>query len=403
MLPYVKIDFSNGALGSVSVSADGVVGLLCTASAVVGKFQLQKPYILYGIDGLSALGITSAADDANAFLYRQVEEFYAEAGEGSELWLYGISNTVKPSAALSVSGSSGKDFIRQANGRLRCLAVAFEPAAGYTPTITDGLDSDVLLAAQNGQLLAEWATDTLYAPLFVLLAARGYTHDKITELPELTERKFNRVGLLIGDTVADSTGAAIGVLAGRIAACPVQRHIGRVRDGALNIVNAYIGGQSADLADVETLHNKGFITLRTFTGKSGYFFTDDSLATGVSDDYRSIARRRVIDKAYRICYLTMLEHVNDEIPVTDSGCLVPAMCKSWESEVITAIASEMTANGELGVDTTDSGDKGVKCYIDYNQKVLSTNRIEMTVQVKPYGYAKYIEVKLGFITKNMEG
>ena len=222
------------------------------------------------------------------------------------------------------------------------------------------------------------------------------------DLGDLTECNYNRVGLLVGDTVSASYGAAIGVLAGRIAACSVQRHIGRVKDGALNILTAYIGDKDAAVADAETLNNKGYITFRTFTGKSGYFFSDDSLATAVADDYRSIARRRTIDKAYRIVYATMLEHVNDEIPVTDDGELVPAMCKDWESEVIAAVANQMTANGELGTDPTDDSDRGVKCHIDYAQNVLATSKIAMTVQVKPYGYSKYIDVQLGFITTNEE-
>lgn len=395
MLPRVKIDFANGALGSVSPSADCVVGLVCAAQAVSGKLVLQKPYILYRPDGLTELGVTEAVNDPNALLYKTVSEFYDQAGDGAELWIYAVEKSTTQAKAVEAS----KEFIKKANGRLRCVAIAVAATVGTT---AKGLDSGVMTAVAAAQTMAEWATDSLFAPLFYVLEAKGYTNDKITELADLTECKYNRVGLLIGDTTEASTGAAIGVLAGRIAACSVQRHIGRVKDGALNILNAYIGDKDAAVADAETINNKGYITLRTFTGKSGYFFSDDNLATAVSDDYRSIARRRTIDKAFRIVYATMLEHVNDEIPVTDSGELVPAMCRNWESEVIAAIANQMTAEGELGTDPSDDTDRGVKCYIDYAQNVLATSKIAMTVQVKPYGYSKYIDVQLGFITTNEE-
>ncbi len=395
MLPRVKIDFANGALGSVSPSADCVVGLVCAAQAVSGKLVLQKPYILYRPDGLAELGVTEAVNDPNALLYKTVSEFYDQAGDGAELWIYAVEKSTTQAKAVEAS----KEFIKKANGRLRCVAIAVAATVGTT---AKGLDSGVMTAVAAAQTMAEWATDSLFAPLFYVLEAKGYTNDKITELADLTECKYNRVGLLIGDTTEASTGAAIGVLAGRIAACSVQRHIGRVKDGALNILNAYIGDKDAAVADAETINNKGYITLRTFTGKSGYFFSDDNLATAVSDDYRSIARRRTIDKAFRIVYATMLEHVNDEIPVTDSGELVPAMCRNWESEVIAAIANQMTAEGELGTDPSDDTDRGVKCYIDYAQNVLATSKIAMTVQVKPYGYSKYIDVQLGFITTNEE-
>lgn len=403
MLPRVKIDFSNGALGSVSPSEDCVVGLVCTAVAVAGKLSLATPYILHTLDDLTQLGVTSADNDANAFLYKQVKEFYDQAGDGAELRIYGLPNTVKPSEVCDVSANYAKDFINKSNGKLRCLAVAFKPAAGYTTTITDGLNGDVMTAAHKAQALAEWATNTLYAPLFVLLAGRGFAKENIARLPDLTQNEYNRVGILIGDTVSESEGAAIGLLAGRVAACPVQRHIGRVKDGALNALEIFIDDQDAAIANVDTLNSNGFITFRTFTGKSGYFFADDSLATAVADDYCSMARRRTIDKAYRICYATMIEHVNDEVPVTNEGKIVPAVAKSWESEIVTAIVNQMTANGELGADPTDADDKGVKCYIDYDQNVLATSQINVVVQVKPYGYAKYINVELGFMTTNTEG
>lgn len=401
MLPRVKILFENGALGSIAPSADGVVGLVATATAVAadGGLQLATPYVLRKLDDLVTLGVTNAEDDANAFLYRHVKEFYDEAGDGAELWLMCFPNTLLPSALVDRTQEYAKKLILSAQGRIRAIAVAFNPAPGYEPTITNGLDSDVPAAMLNAQALAEWATTSLYAPLFVVLEARGFTGD-VTALSDLSTYSYNRVGLLLGDTVENSTGAAIGLLLGRIAYIPVQRSIGRVRSLALKILTAFILNKKVEVADVESIHDKGYITFCTFTGKAGYFFVDDSLATAVADDYRSIARRRTIDKAYRIAYLTLLEFLNDEIPITNAGELVPAMAKSWEAEVETAIINQMTAEGNLGVDPTDPSDSGVKCFIDYAQKVVSTSKIEISLKVKPYGYAKYIDVKLGFITVN---
>jgi hypothetical protein len=328
-----------------------------------------------------------------------VKEFYDEAGEGAELWIMGFPNTLTAADMVDKTADTAKLLIQTAGGSLRALAVAFNPAPGYTPATSNGLDGNVFTAMLNAQALAEWATTSLYAPLFVLLEARGFTGD-VTALKDLSTYSYNRVGLLFGDTVENSAGAAVGLLLGRIAYIPVQRSIGRVRDLALNILTAFILDKDAGVADSESIHAKGYITFRTFTGKSGYFFSDDSLATAVADDYRSIARRRTIDKAYRIAYLTLLEFLSDEVPITNAGELVPAMAKSWEAEVETAIVSQMTAEDNLGVDPTDPTDKGVKCFIDYAQKVVSTNKVEISLKVKPYGYAKYIDVKLGFITVN---
>jgi hypothetical protein len=401
MLPRVKISFENGALGSVAPSADGVVGLVATGVTVVteGGLQLAAPYVLRKLDDLVALGVTNADDDANAFLYRHVKEFYDEAGEGAELWLMCFPDTLLPSALVDQTQEYAKKLILAAQGRLRAIGVAFNPSGAYEATVTNGLDSDVPAAMLNAQALAEWATNSLYAPLFVLLEARGFSGN-VTELSDLSTYSYNRVGLLLGDTVKNSSGAAIGLLLGRIAYIPVQRSIGRVRSLAVKALMAYILDKTAEIADTTSIHDKGYITFCTFTGKAGYFFSDDSLATAVADDYRSIARRRTIDKAYRIAYLTLLDFLNDEVPITNAGELVPAMAKSWEAEVETAIINQMTAEGNLGVDPTDPTDSGVKCFIDYAQKVVSTNKVEISLKVKPFGYAKYIDVKLGFITVN---
>jgi hypothetical protein len=308
----------------------------------------------------------------------------------------GVVNTEILSDLADVAQTNAKSLITKAHGEINVLAIAFNPAAGYTATIENGLDKDVYAAALKAQALAVWATDTYFAPVTILIEGREYT--TASALTALTTFSYNRVGIMIGDTVSGSKGAAVGLLLGRIAKIPVQRHIGRVKDGALNVLNAYVLTARIEDADVITINDAGFITFRTFIGRSGYFFADDSLATKVADDYRSLARRRSIDKAYRIAYDTMLEKIADEIPVMNDGTLVPAMCKSWESDVVTAIVNSMTAEGNLGVDPTDSTDTGVKCYISYNQNIVATNKFEMTLQIKPYGYAKYIDVHLGFQT-----
>lgn len=208
---------------------------------------------------------------------------------------------------------------------------------------------------------------------------------------------YNRVGIFIGDTLAKSPGTAIGLLAGRIASIPVQRNIGRVKDGALSPLVFYIGEKTASAyPDVEMLHDKGYISVRTFVGKAGFFFTDDSLATRVADDYRSLANRRVADKAYRIAYATLLEELLEEVPVNEDGSIQVAVAKDWQAKVEQAIAVEMTANGELSADLGNPDDRGVVCYINPAQDVLSTSRIVASLKVRPFAYARYIDVNLGF-------
>jgi hypothetical protein len=244
-------------------------------------------------------------------------------------------------------------------------------------------------------MLGDWSAAVKYAPVFVLLDGLSFDGDP-EALVDMTKQAYNRVGVVIGSTEKGSTNQAIGLIAGRIASSPVHRNIGRVQDGALRVLEMYAGDKIVELADIETILGKGYITFRTFTGISGYFIADDPLATKATDDYSQLARRRVIDKAYRIAYAVLIDKLLDEIPVNRDGTMIETYASSFELIVKNAIATNMTANGELSTDPADTSDKGVECIVDRTVNVLATSRVEMELRVRPHGYAKYINVLLGF-------
>lgn len=376
-LPNVKISFAQGALGTVAQSADGVVGLISTATATT-KFTLSKDVVIYSVAALEELDITAAN---NPNLHKAVTEFYDQAGEGAELHLYGMAGTT----VVDLLGGA-EAFLKAASGRIRALVVV----------CATGVDKSTLAAAATkAQTVGENATNTLCAPVFTLIPVKSNTD--VAELPDLSTYTHDRVGFFIGDTVVNSANAASGLIAGRIAECPVQRHIGRVKDGALSIAAAYIGANDVAVADVETLYNKGYITMRTFVGKSGYFYAEDYLACGANNDYRSIARRRTADKAFRVAYATLLESVQDELPVTAAGTLTAAFAKSLEADIEADIYNSMTEEGNLSVDAADPTDMGVQAKVNTSNDVLATNKLQAVIKIKPYGYSKWIEVALGFL------
>jgi hypothetical protein len=397
MLSRVKIYFENGNLGGVSPSDDAVVGLLASAVAVTGKFELSKAYQISSLADLANLGVTDSADDVNISLYKAVYDFYNEAPNGTYLWIYGVAKTVTMADMLDKTKPYFPALITAANGAINFVMVAKADPSAYTATIATGLDADCVAAITKAQEACEWATTDKYAPCFALLEGRHYS-GTATDLPDLTTRTDNRVGVVIGDTVSGSVAASVGTIAGRLAAVPVQRKASRVKTGALNTDLFYIGSVAAENGNPDVIDGKGFITFRTITGKSGYFVAEDRLATADSDDYAVIPRRRVIDKAYRIAYKTLVEELQDEVPVTSEGYMPHSSCKSIQNQVETAIENSMTVNKNLGTDPDDPTDTGVKCYINPKQNIVSGSEFGANLSVKPYGYKKYINVYLGFKT-----
>jgi len=395
MLPRVKITFENGALGGVSPSEDGVVGLVSHATAVSTTFMLGTPYLLTGLADLVALGVTSAATGANAGLYKTVEEFYTEAPAGSKLWVMGVSVSTGIGDLTNKTNNNIKPLLEAARGAINILMV--KTVAASEPTLEGSIAGTVLTAITNLQALSDEWTETHYAPFMSIVEAQNYT-GTASGLPDLTERSDNRVCVVLGDTVAGSDGAAIGLVGGRLASIPVQRSLARVRSGTIKAETMYLGSVAAEQGSPDVAHGLGYIVPRTFVGKSGYYWSDDLMATDADDDYGTIARRRTIDKAYRIAYKTLVDEIAEEVPVNALGKLAAYHCKGVETSVESAVVNSMTSEGNLGNDPEDAKDLGVQCYIDPDQNILATSRLEVNLKVKPYGYSKYIDVKLGFKT-----
>lgn len=391
MLPRVKINYLNGLLGTVPENLDGLLGLVVLGSTAVSTtFVLGTPYRLVRPDDLSALGITTTN---NPRIVELVRQFYAEAEEGTPVYLIGLAATAM-TAVLDVDSGPMKALLQQLHGSLRGLIVASASTASVT--VTDGLDPDVLTAMPKAQALAVWAADNLYAPIFVILEGRHF--ESAADAPDLKLLAYNRVGVFIGDVVTGSANAAVGTLAGRIAASPVQRNIGRVATGALAPVSMFIASMKVDeaMSVVDALYAKGYICPRIYTGLSGYYLVDDPLAVAATDDYAHLTARRTVDKAARIAYVTLLQFLLDEIEVNTDGTMQDPVLKSWQAAVENAIDTQMTAFGELSV--VDGS--GCKFYINPSQNVLATSKVEGTLKVRPFGYPRDIIVNIGFLTQN---
>lgn len=387
MLPRIKINYLSGQLGTVGTSPDGLVAIVAGATAVASTFELGISYKLRKLSELTALGVT---EENNTALVHFVRDFYRQAEEGAEVVVCGVDPAKTMTELLAKEEGAVRKLIERHSGALRSIFLS--SSAGDSEEATEGLSPDVYTALPEAQVLADWATSELYAPLFIVIDGRGYTGKS---LRDLSKQSYNRVGVLVGSTEKEDKGASLGILAGRIASIPVQRNAGRVRDGALRPETFYLAGKPIEevQSEIIELYEKRYITFRRYVGRTGYFIADDNLATSPTDDYAQIANRRVIDKAYRLCYDSLLDLMLDELDLNEDGTLQAPIIKAWEQKVEDAINRSMTASGEL---SSEDGE-GCRCIIDPKQNVVATSKIELTLKVRPHGYARYIDVALGFL------
>lgn len=85
----------------------------------------------------------------------------------------------------------------------------------------------------------------------------------------------------------------------------------------------------------------------------------------------------------------MIDELSDDILLSDDGTIHPAIIKSWQDKIEVQIDGSMTANGEIS---------RVKAFIDHKQNILTTGKMEVSIKILPVGYAKEIDVLIGFTT-----
>ncbi|MBV6442753.1 MAG: hypothetical protein EPGJADBJ_04477 [Saprospiraceae bacterium] len=386
-LPGVSITLTNGALGLVAPGEDSVVGIIFNGVAASG-LSLGVSFQGFDLADFEAVGVTSAYDTTNSVeVWRHIKEFYDEAGEGAELWIMIVSQATNAQTILDKTTANAKKLLQDAGGRIRLLAVARNPAGGYTPNTTaNEIDLDIVNALTTGQALAD-DFQAAFTPVRIILEAYAFTGTTST-LANLKAQTKPNMAILLGDTESGAR-SAVGLLLGRLASVPVQRNPGRVKDGSLLITAAYLGSATleSDESKATAIHDKGFITFRKHPGKAGYYFSDDPTCVAANDDYSSLARGRVIDKAIRIAAETFTNELLDEVQIDANGRISTNKAKYYQAIIDNAVNTAMTAEGEISA---------FESFVDDQQNVLSTNKICIELRITPVGYAKQIEIQLGF-------
>jgi len=311
-----------------------------------------------------------------------------------------VAKTVTLANMVDKAGDYAPALLEGANGAIKLLAFAS----------TLGTFADVVAAASAAQLLYKWAFDN-FMPLNIFLEGANCPADLAT-LADLrdatTGPDADRVSVVICNDAAITTDAegvatnydgyaAVCLTMGRAAAIPVQRNIGRVKDGRLPVVSPALS--NGDLIDalsnavLDGINAKGYIFMRKHVGKAGAFFNGDHTAVKLESDFASISRGRPIDKAVRIVRQVYVEELLDDIELDPAtGSMAPEVITAYQQSCDGAIMINMTAEGEIS---------GGRTYVDPAQDVLATDKVKTKLKIVPKGMVKEIEVELGY-TKNLD-
>lgn len=387
-LPNVNITLGNGNIGSVTLSDDGISGLVLSGKAVGSQLLLNKVYVLSGTSDLKKLGITK---ENNPLLLKDITAFYSVAGDGAELHLLVVDENKKLSEICSADPSSPlKALIDSAAGRIRLVGINVNPGAEYEATVDKGIDQEVMTAATSAQQLAKSYLERI-APFVVLLPALAWS-GTTSSLYKPREGSQDSVSVVLASDGKVGEGkfysAAIGQVLGRLATCPVNISLARVRDGSIAAKGWLTDGKTPeeDYSLWGALHDAGYIFYRTFIGKNGYYLNYDATSVPETDDYNRLSLTRVIHKALVVCYKTYIDEIMDSIEVDpETGRISTPMCKYYEQLLVRNINASM--EGEIS---------GFAAYVDPKQDLISTNILKVQAKVVPTALLKEINVDLSF-------
>lgn len=426
---------TDGNIGSeVSVLTEKVCGLVFDISAQsdvwttgVGaelKDKLENNVIeLNRIEDAIELGITQYTGESNKdFLhgipYYHIDHFFKiNSGSGRLFIMF---------ADCSTNWNALIDMQKAANGIISQIGVWTEQNLWTKPDETASQYSIALIG--DLESVAEDLAKNYHAPISILLCANsakvnvaGTTQDTITfsEIPTcVTGARY--VTALLGqgmDTVVSNmqmalesktpvgtVGAALGILA----RAKVAESIGWVQQfdlvnyfpdiefgfGDVTIENGKAKNStkysSLSAPQLNTLEELGYVFLVKYAGLEGHvYFSGDSTCS--KDDYRTIARNRVINKSRRLVRTALLPYVKSPVKVDPStGQLSSAVITEFQN-VVAGVLQSMESTGDI------SGFSGP--IIPANQNILKNDALQIQYGLIPMGIASTIYVTEGLTLK----
>jgi hypothetical protein len=362
-LPGVNINFQSGQLGRVDDPGAGEAGMIVvmTTSPAGHAFGDVKVYASY----------EELPEELQAV--EGVRLFFAEA-PGYRLWVLPVAdtNTIPDLVDYQATSPYAKDLLDSSD------TIRFFGIVGASLAVLD-----IPTAGTNAAALREYFT-TKYRYIRTFMPV---TYDET--LPDMGESAHQGVGFIVSPE-----GDEVGLFLGRRSKIRVQRNVGRVKDGPLAVSYAELVSGTPledDMPKVEEVFDKRFISLRTYVGKSGYYFTSDPLAVSAADDFAFDTDRAVIDKAAMIAYDTYVNEINDDVETDEDGSITTTAAKELQGLIQNAVDQAMTANGEISY---------ANAFVDDTQNIVSTNKVEVVLGIGKKGYLQEIVVKLGWEVNN---
>lgn len=386
----VQFNRQGGGLAKRLTGEDHISGLIVYGEANIAKTLLNE------VEGLASIGVTIVT---HPVLHYHVSEYF-RINPGSKLYI--VSSLLNDGEYVAI-----KQLQQFAEAKIRQIGIAdllteFADLSETSDSIKDVLNE---LAGLN-------------MPLELIYSMHGISAANLLALPDLHTFGNDRFSVVIGQDGGGRGNYVSGLLAkkigivgatlGSISKAKVHESIAWVEKQNLvttaypkaltggNVlareldVPAFIDGtllSDFTPGQIQSISNKGYLFMIKHIGYTGTFFNDSFTATALDSDFATIETNRAMDKAQRGVYIKLLPKVSGPIYVDPTtGNLTQDVIASLEA-IASIPLEQMQRDGEIS---------GFKIYINPDQEVLTTSKLEVAIKIVPVGVLREIVVNLGF-------
>jgi Protein of unknown function (DUF2586) len=379
-----------GGLARRLPGEDHVSGLVIYGESTVAKKLLLE------VEELASMGITP---DTHPVLHYHVSEYF-RINPGSKLYIVSILDNDGQFIAVKQLQQFAESKIKQLG--IVDLVTTFANLTTSATTI--------------GMLQTELATANM--PLEVVWSIHNITPANLIALPNLHNLTCEQLSICIGQDgsgrgnyVSGIVGKKVGIIGaclGAIARAKVHESIAWVEKQNL-VTGTYPKSLTGDVvvareldvpalvdgtllgdltpAQVQSIHDKGYLFIIKHIGFTGSYFNDSFTCTSLDSDFATIENNRTIDKAQRGVYVKLLPKISGPIYVDPQTGNISADSISALEAIASIPLEQMQRDGELSE---------FKIFINPDQDVLSSSRLQVTMKIVPVGVLREIVVNIGF-------
>lgn len=309
-----------------------------------------------------------------------------------------------PNTGITVTFTDGMSGVSYKTGD---TATASASAPGYsTNDLLTGMDAvaagvnDVFLMHAVGQASSVSAALAVAAAMSTKLVAQSALfkyYRGVVELPHDTDANIQTAvaNVVAPRMMAAADFAEVSELDGTLR----KRHIawvataragsvrpgedlGRVKTGPLNSVTGLYRNEETTPA----LDAARITTLRTITGKQGYFITAPQMLEAVGSDYSLLQFGRIIDIAAKVIHSRASDILRDDLQVNpQTGAIAEDVARALEKDLTDALSAALVQKKDA---------TAVKVQIDRTLNLITSETVNISYRVTPRGYALQLQQTL---------